>query len=628
MLCLASLSFAASSTLKQKKQKKLTQNLETTPQSHGAPFDWLAHWYPVALESATPKDRPTAVKLLGRELVLWHDGSNWRCFEDRCPHRAVPLSEGRVETAAAAAVAADGAAAGKARTTKKKKSDANSLPKELQCAYHGFQFAFDGACTAVPQALSARAEQRAKASPRACAAVHPVRHCGDGLLWAWPVAGDFVRAGATPTGEHSLLDRAFPAAADAAISSADGGGGGGGRKKKSESDVVFLSPWFVRDVPFDVDVLAENVVDPSHVFFSHHGALGSRYAPPMQQMIPPPPLPRGMRPDPAADPVAEAEEAGGFAVQQLLHGPRRPAGGGLPADPPPDAEIPSSKRDRFDKRHGTILWKPPTQARYDFSHGAHMIVHGTPLARGKTRLFFAVYRRRDATPALLRLVLGALSSPPLRFLAHHGNNNVLDGDNVFIAAQGATLRALEARGKSFQDVYFMPTSMDAAVARVRGWFARHGFGAEARNGGIPWRGEEGAGEGARRQQPAPPTRYEALQRWESHTKHCPDCLRAFRAFSVLRDAAAGLCGAALAWAIGSAAAAVASASATSAAASSAAAAAAASSSFRSRALSAAAAAPAVAPSLAVAGAAAVAFFLLRREVQKFVYVDYVHADHD
>ena len=95
-------------------------------QSHGAPFDWLAHWYPVALESATPKDRPTAVKLLGRDLVLWHDGGAWRCFEDRCPPRAVPLRAGRVATAAAAAAAAGGPG--------ERRMAAKNLPKELQCA--------------------------------------------------------------------------------------------------------------------------------------------------------------------------------------------------------------------------------------------------------------------------------------------------------------------------------------------------------------------------------------------------------------------------------------------------------------------------------------------------------------
>jgi nitrite reductase/ring-hydroxylating ferredoxin subunit len=48
-----------------------------------------------------------------------HDGARWRAFEDRCPHRLAPLSEGRVE--------ADGT---------------------LLCAYHAWRFDGGGACTA------------------------------------------------------------------------------------------------------------------------------------------------------------------------------------------------------------------------------------------------------------------------------------------------------------------------------------------------------------------------------------------------------------------------------------------------------------------------------------------------
>lgn len=325
-----------------------------------------------------------------------------------------------------------------------------------------------------------------------------------------------------------------------------------------------------------------------------------------------------MKPDPSIDPIAEAEEAGGFAVQQLLHLKTRPAGG--LEQPPAGADLPASKRDRFDKKFGTLLWKPPNQARYDFAHKAHMIVLATPSQPGKTRLFFAVYRGADETPALMKFVLNLLSSPPLRFLSHIGNNDVLDGDNVFIAAQGARLRDLESRGKSFQDVYFMPTSMDAAVARVRGWFARHGFGKEARNGGIAWApGSVSV---------PPPTRFEALERWESHTRQCPDCLRTFKVLSALRNAAAALCGVALTWAIGTAAAMVSSGGASFSSTFTA--------SIKSRLHLAGAAgaafdvvgAPAVARSLAVAGAAAVAFVLLRKSAQKFVFIDYVHADHD
>lgn len=37
---------------------------------------------------------------------------------------------------------------------------------------------------------------------------------------------------------------------------------------------LYLSPWFMRDVPYGADTLVENVLDPSHVPFSHHGTIG------------------------------------------------------------------------------------------------------------------------------------------------------------------------------------------------------------------------------------------------------------------------------------------------------------------------------------------------------------------
>ncbi len=38
------------------------------------------------------------VDLLGKSLVVWADSKGaWHCFEDVCPHRLAPLSEGRVE---------------------------------------------------------------------------------------------------------------------------------------------------------------------------------------------------------------------------------------------------------------------------------------------------------------------------------------------------------------------------------------------------------------------------------------------------------------------------------------------------------------------------------------------------
>eukprot|EP00887_Chlorella_sp_A99_P003314 scaffold9.g3314.t1 len=69
------------------------------------PFGWTKHWYAVAAADDVEKDRPYAFTLLDQPLVIWHDGSEWRCAEDRCPHRAAPLSEGKASSTEAEASA-------------------------------------------------------------------------------------------------------------------------------------------------------------------------------------------------------------------------------------------------------------------------------------------------------------------------------------------------------------------------------------------------------------------------------------------------------------------------------------------------------------------------------------------
>ncbi len=78
------------------------------------------HWHPVAA-STDVVDRPLAVRLLGRDLVLWRDGAGaLQAWIDRCPHRGSRLSLGQVR---------DGL---------------------LECAYHGWRFAPSGQCVLVP----------------------------------------------------------------------------------------------------------------------------------------------------------------------------------------------------------------------------------------------------------------------------------------------------------------------------------------------------------------------------------------------------------------------------------------------------------------------------------------------
>ena len=77
-------------------------------------------WHPVALESDVPADAPLGVRLLGERWLAVRLGGRLVGMRDRCPHRMVPLSAGRV------------------------------VGDELQCAYHGYRFDASGRTTLIP----------------------------------------------------------------------------------------------------------------------------------------------------------------------------------------------------------------------------------------------------------------------------------------------------------------------------------------------------------------------------------------------------------------------------------------------------------------------------------------------
>src|SRR5207253_1908670 len=82
-------------------------------------------WYPLATSKKLKRDNVLAVDLFGEPLVLFRDqAGNPICLKDRCPHRSVPLSKGRVEFG------------------------------RLECRYHGWQFAAQGRCVRIPSQRS------------------------------------------------------------------------------------------------------------------------------------------------------------------------------------------------------------------------------------------------------------------------------------------------------------------------------------------------------------------------------------------------------------------------------------------------------------------------------------------
>jgi len=105
-------------------------------------------WY-VVCWSHELRRRPIKRRLFGRPIVVFRasDGSVGAAL-DRCPHRNVPLSEGRV------------------------------VGDSLECPYHGWRFATDGRCVHIP-ALDGDADRASRG-----ATAMPARE-EQGCVWVW-----------------------------------------------------------------------------------------------------------------------------------------------------------------------------------------------------------------------------------------------------------------------------------------------------------------------------------------------------------------------------------------------------------------------------------------------------------
>lgn len=80
-------------------------------------------WWPLALSEQVTNKKPLPVRCGDEQVVLFRDGTGTvRALEDRCPHRRVPLSLGKI-----------------------------TAQGRLQCGYHGWTFdGASGKCVAIP----------------------------------------------------------------------------------------------------------------------------------------------------------------------------------------------------------------------------------------------------------------------------------------------------------------------------------------------------------------------------------------------------------------------------------------------------------------------------------------------
>jgi phenylpropionate dioxygenase-like ring-hydroxylating dioxygenase large terminal subunit len=116
----------------------------------GLPGGLRNYWYPVLQSEELGAEKPVAFRVLGENLVAWRDQHGQPCVVvDRCPHRSIKLSVGRI------------------------------LEGELQCVLHGLRFNGAGTCTLIPWE-----KERSATHERVAVTAYPARELG-GYIWAY-----------------------------------------------------------------------------------------------------------------------------------------------------------------------------------------------------------------------------------------------------------------------------------------------------------------------------------------------------------------------------------------------------------------------------------------------------------
>jgi phenylpropionate dioxygenase-like ring-hydroxylating dioxygenase large terminal subunit len=394
----------------------IDQTPDTLPAGGGDPdrFDWAEAWYPVHYLEDLDKTRPTRFTLLERDLVIWWDpkAETWRVFADQCPHRLAPLSEGRINEAG-----------------------------WLECPYHGWAFSGSGACEQIPQADP---DRNAHLSNRACVASMPTT-VHQGLLFVYP--GQAEHAAKVPVPSIGPLE-------------------------DDPEGWVLLNTF--RDLPYDALTLLENVLDASHIPYTHHQTVGKREnAAPMQM---------------------EVLASGKQGFQGIW--PEGPRKGQLGTQHTTFVAPSLMYHDLTSKQFGRTL----------------TVVYAVPMRKGECRLFARFpFKFSSKLPSFF------IQLTP-RWLSHIGNNRVLEDDQIFLHIQE---RLLEKAGdKPYAQACYLPTPADRYVMAFRQWV--HEFNADP----FP-----------HQPLPPEWSTDELMDRYHSHTQHCGSCRPALQRLQQVRRGA-------------------------------------------------------------------------------------------
>lgn len=377
-------------------------------------FNFFQNWYPISPIEDIDPNKPTKVTILGLNLVIWKAKSaeKYSVFLDQCPHRLAPLSEGRIDD----------------------KTD------NLMCSYHGWQFDPKGVCTNIPQAEKPEIINSNKQN--FCVKMFPSSEEND-LLWVWPDLNSAELAAQTDLPLSPQINR--------------------------EKGFVWSN--LVRDLEYDWSLLVENVADPSHVPFAHHGVQGNR------------------------------DKAGPISIELL-----------------------TSNRDLIEviSNRGIkskITFQPPCRLEYaiNFSDDKQvgLIAYCIPVSPGKSRIV-AQFSRNFAQK---------LHYLTPRWWDHLANRNeVLDGDMILLHQQEYLLAEKQTQ-ESWKTAYKLPTGSDRLVIEYRNWFDKYC------GGKLPWKK---VGLANINRDNLEVNREVLLDRYKQHTVHCSSCRNTLKKIQFLQ----------------------------------------------------------------------------------------------
>jgi len=202
---------------------------------------WGDTWYPLAFTKFTDPSRPHKATVLGTDVAFWRSEEargEWYASIDECPHRLAPLSEGRV------------------------------VGKGIECPYHGWKFeGKDGRCTSIPQLPGVGSSDSQSIQQRARISALPVVE-RQGIIWCY-ARGLYDLPGTSSVDENDQNAAAIRAAKLSTLLVPE--------LEPDRSDYIAQND-YSRDLPMDAMTLLENVLDPSHLPFTHHNTISSRMA--------------------------------------------------------------------------------------------------------------------------------------------------------------------------------------------------------------------------------------------------------------------------------------------------------------------------------------------------------------